>query len=297
MELVIEMPDFFIFTTARRRFAIKYDADGVLQSAFPMSTGDFAGPVLESAPLKLAPEQQVSPFVSGVTPKGLIKLGFSDSLITSSDKFADPLKAAVRKLSEVVMESEDGTEAQYQVFEAIEINLSSTESEQFVPIQVDWSLKSFNGQEAEIQMDLDSIRQQNIDTEVYDNVSITFNDAAGNFVTDNGKGINFGETVSFSLKPLVKQSKVDAIETLANLWLALILIATVISITLAVFQGSLVSTWMLINTLQLIAHVPLIANRLPSNAHYFLLNFLSVVRLNVELVNSQLDTLSSQLSE
>ena len=235
--------------------------------------------------------------MSGVTPGGLIKLGFS-SLITSSDKFADPLKAAVRKLSEeVVMASEDGTEAQYQVFEAIEINLSSTESEQVVPIRVDWSLKSFDGQEAEIQMDLDSIRQQSIDTEVYDNVSITFNDAAGNFVTNNGKGINFGETVQFALTPLVKQSKVDAIETLANLWLALILIATVISITLAVFQGSLVSTWMLINTLQLIAHVPLIANRLPSNAHYFLLNFLSVVRLNVELVNSQLDTLSSQLSE
>lgn len=151
---------------------------------------------------------------------------------------------------------------------------------------MDWSLKNFNGQEAQIQMDLDSVRDKATNAELYDNVSITFNDAAGTFVSDNGKGISFGETINYSLGPLTRKSEVLAVETVGHLWIALVLIATVISITLAMFQGSLVSTWMLINTLQLIAHVPLIANRLPSNAHYFLLNLLSVVRLNVEYVNS-----------
>lgn len=135
-------------------------------------------------------------------------------------------------------------------------------------------------------MDLDSVRDKATNAELYDNVSITFNDAAGTFVSDNGKGISFGETINYSLGPLTRKSEVLAVETVGHLWIALVLIATVISITLAMFQGSLVSTWMLINTLQLIAHVPLIANRLPSNAHYFLLNLLSVVRLNVEYVNS-----------
>jgi len=54
---------------------------------------------------------------------------------------------------------------------------------------------------------------------------------------------------------------------------------------------------MLINSLQLIAHVPMIANRLPSNAHYFLLNFLSIVRLNFESINAQIDTLSGTMDE
>ena len=53
MELVIDIDPagWPFYEQARRRFAIKYDADAVLQSAFPMSTGDFAGPVLESPPL------------------------------------------------------------------------------------------------------------------------------------------------------------------------------------------------------------------------------------------------------
>ena len=129
-------------------------------------------------------------------------------------------------------------------------------------------------------MDLDKLRRDKIDTEIYDNMSITFNDASGTFVSENGKGINFGESIQWSLKPLVKKSMTIGIETLGNFWLSLILISLTISFFLAIFSGSLVSTWMLINSLQLIAHLPLIANRLPSNAHYFLLNFLGLVRFN-----------------
>ena len=48
------------------------------------------------------------------------------------------------------MVSDDGSQEQYEVFEAIEIKLSSTEYDDLEPIKVDWSLKSFTGQEAEI---------------------------------------------------------------------------------------------------------------------------------------------------
>jgi len=128
-------------------------------------------------------------------------------------------------------------------------------------------------------------------------VSIQFNDADGTFASQSGKGINFGETIQWELTPLIKKSVTDGIDSLGNLWLALILTAVTISLFLAVFQGSLVSTWMLINSLQLIAHVPLIAIKLPANAHYFLLNFLSLARVNFEFFNSQIDTVSQQVSE
>ena len=146
-------------------------------------------------------------------------------------------------------------------------------------------------------MDLDALRRDKVDTEIYDNMSITFNDAGGTFVSENGKGISFGESIKWTLKPLVKKSVTVGIETLGNFWLTLILIALTISFFLAVFQGSLVSTWMLINSLQLIAHVPLLANRLPSNAHYFLLNFLGLVRFNFESLTSQIDTISGNVDE
>jgi len=46
-------------------------------------------------------------------------------------------------------------------------------------------------------MDLDTLRRDKVDTEIYDNMSITFNDASGTFVSENGKGINFGESIKW----------------------------------------------------------------------------------------------------
>lgn len=51
------------------------------------------------------------------------------------------------------MADEEGDE--YEVFEALNIQLSSSEFDDIQPISVGWSLKNFNGQEAEIQMDLE----------------------------------------------------------------------------------------------------------------------------------------------
>ena len=47
----------------------------------------------------------------------------------------------------------------------------------------------------------------------------------------------------------------------------------------------------------MIAHVPLIASQLPANAHYFLLNLLSLVRLNFENLNAVLDDADAKLQE
>jgi hypothetical protein len=41
----------------------------------------------------------------------------------------------------------------------------------------------------------------------------------------------------------------------------------------------------------------LVASKLPANAHYFLLNLLSIIRLNFESLNSSLDVLSEQMHE
>ena len=78
-------------------------------------------------------------------------------------------------------------------------------------------------------------------------------------------------------------------EYLANFWIVLVSVAIILSFVLSLFHGSLVTTWMLINTLQLVAHLPLITNTLPSNAHYFLLSLLGVVRMHIDQLGATLD--------
>jgi len=110
----------------------------------------------------------------------------------------------------------------------------------------------------------------------------------------SGKQVSFGTTISWKLPPLVPVEAKNRIETVASLWIVLICIALVISIVLAAFKGSLVSTWLFINTMQLIAHIPMIAGKLPANAHYFFLNFMSLARMSIQSVDSLLDDIESK---
>ena len=63
------------------------------------------------------------------------------------------------------------------------------------------------------------------------------------------------------------------------------------------FKGSLLTTWLSINTIQLLAHVPLIASKLPANAHFFILNLLSFVRINFNSLNDSVDDVAADLEE
>lgn len=86
-------------------------------------------------------------------------------------------------------------------------------------------------------------------------------------------------------------------QTLANFCIVVISLATVITFVLALFKGSLVQTWMLINTLQLVAHIPVVTTKLPANAHYFLINLLGVVRLHFDKFSAVIDNLDAKLKE
>lgn len=51
--------------------------------------------------------------------------------------------------------------------------------------------------------------------------------------------------------------------------------------------GSLLPTWMFVNSLQLVAHLPLLNMSLPANAHIFMIKFLDLVRwYDKELIES-----------
>ena len=127
---------------------------------------------------------------------------------------------------------------------------------------------------------------------LYDNLEIAFYDAAGIIQSIDGKGINFGEKVEWKISPFSQKQKDSAsMDSLAYFWLCLVCFAVIVSFILAIMKGSLVSTWMLINSLQLMAHIPLVSDSLPQNALYFLQNFLSVTKLSNTGMNFSFDQL------
>ena len=96
---------------------------------------------------------------------------------------------------------------------------------------------------------------------------------------------------------MLSSKTITIIDIMSSIWISLIAIALTISVVLALFQGSLLTMWVFINSLQLIAHIPLVAISMPANAHYFLLNFLNLVRLNITALNKQLDTLDGEMTD
>ena len=137
----------------------------------------------------------------------------------------------------------------YDVFDTIDIQLASTITDELEPITVEWSLVNFDGGSASIQMHIEKLYEQDIPIELYDDLQISFNDAKDVLKSDSGKGISFGEEISWKLQPLMDAEKETELEYLASLWLSLTWITLLISFFLAIFKGPLVMTWLFINSL------------------------------------------------
>jgi hypothetical protein len=53
--------------------------------------------------------------------------------------------------------------------------------------------------------------------------------------------------------------------------------------------GQALPSWMFLNSLQLVAHLPLINTAMPANLHQFLRKYLDFVRLKIEGIAQDLD--------
>ena len=123
----------------------------------------------------------------------------------------------------------------YEVFEAVELQLTSLESDEVDPVKVDYEMKEFDGKLAKLQMDTEKLKREKVDTRKYDGLEVTFNDAAGAFKSADGKGIKFGEKIQIKIQPIGDKDTESAMNAIGNLWLSLIWIAVCISLFLAIF--------------------------------------------------------------
>ena len=65
---------------------------------------------------------------------------------------------------------------------------------------------------------------------------------------------------------------------------ALITVAGVLILFIGL-GGRLLPTWMFLNSLQLIVHLPLLSKSMPSNLHFFLFKYLNFIRMKAEVID------------
>ena len=129
-------------------------------------------------------------------------------------------------------------------------------------------------------------------------MEVTIKDEAEEITSASGKHIKTESIDDFKIAPLVDQSTAKRMQSIGTILQTLFAASLIITFVVALFfKGSLLTTWLCINTVQLLAHVPLIQAKLPANAHYFFLNLMCMVRLNFASFNDSVDDLASTIEE
>lgn len=109
------------------------------------------------------------------------------------------------------------------------------------------------------------------------------------FRSVQGKEVRFGTTL---YQPILRQIKLDDAGAVDNLsYLNSWFLASILLIGPFASLGSLLPTWMFINSLQLIAHTPLLNCDMPGNAQYFLNKYLDLVRWRNSDINDWLQSI------
>ena len=74
---------------------------------------------------------------------------------------------------------------------------------------------------------------------------------------------------------------------------ALVTVAFIVILFIG-FGGRLLPTWMFLNSLQLIVHLPLLSTIMPSNLHFFLVKYLNFIRLNADSISLEIEVLERE---
>lgn len=87
---------------------------------------------------------------------------------------------------------------------------------------------------------------------------------------------------------------IESTETIANTALIAVMIVFLLVICCA---GPLLPTWMFLNSMQLIFHVPLIKSDLPAHAHFFMVEYLKKLRLHFDWTNEYAESVVGSPAE
>ena len=142
-------------------------------------------------------------------------------------------------------------------------------------VQFTWDIIAYSKDYIWIQLDF--INPWDISTDSqFDTLSLTFW-GVEYFKSYQNKEVKFGTTLYYPIFRQVSASEKEVIDQLYSL-LDKLFIGMMLMVLPVITAGSLLPTWMFINSLQIIAHMVLLKTLMTGNAHYFLLKFLDWLR-------------------
>jgi len=166
------------------------------------------------------------------------------------------------------------------------------------PIRVECNLVDIDEKIAHIQLNLEEFYEMSGGkVEDYDNVLVVVSNEEDVYLNFEEKVTAHGKFSEFKIAPLIDKIHARRVQIYGNILLYIVAAAIIISFVVSYIRGSVLMIWICINSMQLFAHIPMIAGTLPSSAHYFILNLLSVLRLCFDHFNSTFDDFSSMMQE
>ena len=141
-----------------------------------------------------------------------------------------------------------------------------------------WDVASFTDKLLRLQIIWESPDKIGSSPYIKDQISLTF---WGNelFKSKHGIPVKFGHKISYQVQRQISQKDAESINEI-QVTLGVVLTITFLFGLVLIAGGKLLLIWMLVNSLQLIAYSPLFPTSMPSNLHYFLIDYLHLLRLN-----------------
>lgn len=173
-----------------------------------------------------------------------------------------------------------------KLIDALELRITPEDSEIGIKVNFTWDILGYSEEFIWLQLYILNPWEISQTEQQLDTLSVTFW-GTEYFKSQQGKEVRYGTTLYHPILRQINPIEGDGIDNLSYLngWAY----ASILLILPFASLGSLLPTWMFINSLQIIAHMPLMNSLMPGNAHYFLTKYLDMVRWRNKDFNKWLD--------
>lgn len=179
------------------------------------------------------------------------------------------------------------------IIDAIQISILKADPDGFEDVYVEtgfsWQVESFNSTEMTLQFVFDEPNRMSERSAVnFDTFKLTFFETKYFKDTEN-REVPFGTELKWKVFRQIKESDAEQVQEVSSISQSVLYVIGILVLILALCAGPLLPVWMFFNSLQLFAHLPMIRANLPPSANIFLLDYLNIVRLQVNSLNEMLE--------
>ena len=160
--------------------------------------------------------------------------------------------------------------------EALELRMDPGDQSDDAMLNFTWEMLSFNKQMITIQLFFEYPQRVSEYVE-YDVLEVYFWGVDW-FKSDKGEPVRYGTKLD---RPILRQIDPTLAEWLGVLGHVLMIISAMIMLMAAMSSGRLLTTWIFLDALQLMSHLPLLKTQMPAPAAYFMSKFLDLARFNI----------------